>query len=283
MPPDRMQRTRSCFGQKIQLSARRQPAHFNPMTQPATPLLSEPGQIRVLKVICILVCVLSVSCVQGGEGSPLALLSTNTPPQTISPEMTQQSNSNEIKRAALLREALQYADKQAEDRAHGVPLPPSEFPFPAPDAGPHRPPPSYVNLYGIKDNYPNYLECIYDVDEKKYNQSEDPKWFIESLKQTRHFGPERFPPIRWIAVVIQNRAEHKDASTFEQSFKVGAIFRASDVFDSSRDLSQLVTNAIMDRHPFKYDQPQSKFFVGEQRWLIVEQHAATNNPTAGSH
>ena len=37
-------------GQKIQLSARRQPAHFNPMTQPATPLLSEPGQTNCQRI-----------------------------------------------------------------------------------------------------------------------------------------------------------------------------------------------------------------------------------------
>ena len=254
------------------------------MTQPATPLLSKPGQTRVLKIICILVCVLSVSCVRGGEGSPPALLPTNTPSQTSSPEMTQQSKSNETERAAALREALQYAAKQAEDRAHGVPLPPSAFSFPNPDAGPHRPPPSYVNFYGVDDHYPNYLECVYDVDEKNYNQSKEPKWFIESLKQIRHSGPEKFPPIKWIAVVIKNRAEHKDASTFEQSFKVGAIFKASEVFDSSHNLSHLVAIAVMDRHPFFLDLKKPELFPAEQqRWIIVEQHAATNSPTAGSH
>jgi hypothetical protein len=35
-------------GQIIQLSACREPAHFNPMTQPATPLLSESGQTRIV-------------------------------------------------------------------------------------------------------------------------------------------------------------------------------------------------------------------------------------------
>lgn len=208
-------------------------------------------------------------CVYGGEGLPSA--STNT-----SPQMTQPSKNDEAERAAALRKALQHSAKEAEDRAHGIPLPPSAFPLPNPDAGPHRPPPSYVNLYDVDDNYPSYLECIYDVDEKNYNQSKEPKWFVESLKQTRHFGLEKFPPIRWIAVVIKNRAEHKDASTFEQSFKVGAVFKASDVFDSSRDLSQLVANAVMNRHPFKYD-PQGE---QQQRWLIVEQHA-TNTPTTG--
>jgi hypothetical protein len=77
--------------------------------------------------------------------------------------------------------------------------------------------------------------------------------------------------------LIQKRAgaEHKDVNTFEQSHKVGAIFRASDVFDSSRDLSQLVADAAKDRHPFKYD------LIDQGRWLIVERHSVTNKPTTG--
>jgi hypothetical protein len=269
-------------GQKIQLSARQPPAHFNPMTQPATPLLSEPGQTRILKIICILVCVLSVSCVHSGEDSPPALLSTNAPPQTISPKMTQQSKSNETERAAALREAFQYAAKQAEDRAHGVPLPPSQFPFPNYDAGPLRPPPILVNVYCMNDHYPDYLLCQYDVDEKNYDRSNEPKSFKAALKQVRHSGPKEFPPIKWVAIIIYNRGDYKDENTtFEQCTKVGAIFKASDVFDSSHDLSQMIAAAAMDRHPFKYDTTQPT--PGEQqRWIIVEQHAATNLPTAGS-
>ena len=69
-------------------------------------------------------------------------------------------------------------------------------------------------------------------------------------------------------------------STIDQAHKVGAIFKASDVFDSSRDLSQLIASADMDRHPFKLDRQQQT--PGEQqRWIIVEQHATTNNPTTG--
>jgi hypothetical protein len=83
-----------------------------------------------------------------------------------------------------------------------------------------------------------------------------------------------------VAVAIHNRAEQKGVSTFEQSFKVGAIFKASDVFDSSCDLSQLTARADMNRHPFKYD-PQQPTPGEQQRWLVVEQHA-TNNPTTGS-
>jgi hypothetical protein len=79
-------------------------------------------------------------------------------------------------------------------------------------------------------------------------------------------------------VVVRNVAEHKGASTFEQSFKVGAIFKASDVFDSSSDLSQLVTHADMDRHPFLLDLKRPDLFPAEQqRWMIVERHAATNS------
>jgi len=36
----------------------------------------------------------------------------------------------------------------------------------------------------------------------------------------------------------------------KKSFKVGVLFKASDVFDSLSDLSQLVAGAEMDRHPF---------------------------------
>jgi hypothetical protein len=163
-------------------------------------------------------------------------------------------------------------------RVNGMPEPSSQFPLPNAEAYAHHPLPAYVNFYCINDHYPDYLLCQYDVDEKNYDQSKESAWFIESLKQIRHSGPTKFPrSIQWVAVIIKNRAEHKDASTFEQSHKVGAIFRASDVFDSSHNLSQLVASAVMDRHPFKYDQIQPD----SQRVLIVEQHSATNKPTTG--
>jgi hypothetical protein len=141
-----------------------------------------------------------------------------------------------------------------------------------------HPRPNYVNFYGINDHYPEYLLCEYPVDEKKYDQANEPKWFKAALKQIYHSGPTKFPPIKWVAVAVCNVAEHKDASTFEQSFKVGAIFKASDVFDSSSDLSQLVTHADMDRHPFFLDMKRPDLFPAEQqRWMIVERHAATNS------
>jgi hypothetical protein len=158
--------------------------------------------------------------------------------------------------------------------------PPSEWPFPNYQAGPLNPRPIHINLYDVNDKYSEYLLCEYDVEEKAYSKSDEQKWIEDSLIQVRHYGQQSFPPVGWVAVAINNRAEHKNASTFEQSFKAGVIFKASDVFDSSRSLSQLVAGVEIDRHPFKYDKTQPT--PGEQqRWIIVEYHAATNNPTAG--
>jgi hypothetical protein len=135
----------------------------------------------------------------------------------------------------------------------------------------------------IETLYPDYLQCQYDVDEKNYNQSDEPKWFTAALKQIRRSGPQEFPSLKWIAVIIVNRAGWNGASTFEQAHKVGAIFKASDVFDSSHDLSQLIAHADMDRHPFFLDPQRSKYIpIEQQRWMIVERHA-TNNPTKGSY
>jgi hypothetical protein len=123
--------------------------------------------------------------------------------------------------------------------------------------------------------------CSYNVDEYPYDRTREPEWFKAALGGIRQSGSDKFPPIKWIAVIIFNHREHKDAATFERSFKVGAIFKASDVFDSSHDLSQLVAGAEMDRHPFKYDK-HPRIADEQQRWLIVERHA-TNNPTTGSN
>lgn len=222
---------------------------------------------------------LSVGCIPNGGGSPSVLSATNTRPQMTSREFAALPGSNAADRAAF----DDYAAKQREDRIRGVPPPPSQFPFPNVYGEPLRPSPNHVNFYGINDHYPNYLLCMYDVDEKNYAQSRETKWFKAALKQIRHSGPTKFPPIKWIAVAIHNVAEHKDASTFEQSFKVGVIFKANDVFDSSQDLSQLVAGAKMDRRPFKYDRQRSKLFPAEQqRWMIVERHATTNHVNNGS-
>lgn len=177
-----------------------------------------------------------------------------------------------------------YVAKQMEDRIRGVPPPPSQFPFPNVEGWTMHPVPNYVNFYRIDDQYPKYLLCEYPVNEKNYKQAKEAKWFEVALKQVRKYGPTRFPPIEWIAVAVRNVAEHKDASTFEQSFKVGAIFPARDVFDSSRGISQLVANVVMNRHPFKYDPQQSEVFPSKQeRWIIVEQHAARMSGATNSN
>jgi hypothetical protein len=251
------------------------------MTQPATPLLSEPGQNRVLKVICILICVLSVSCVRAGEGSPSVPSATNPSAQTTSGQDTNKSGSGDyIPSNNVVPIDWEKVDKENEERLRNPH--PSDWPFPNFETGPGRPLPIHVNFYRVNDRYPAYLLCQYDVKEKNYNQTNEPEWFKASLKQIRHSGPKKFPPIKWVAVIIVNRAEWKDASTFEQSCKVATIFKADDVFNHWRRLSSLIAQAEMDRHPFKYDTTQPT--PGEQqRWIIVEQHAATNSPTTGSN
>ena len=199
--------------------------------------------------------------------------------QMVSNKITQPPeslNSN----ADSSRPALTEGERIYEERMHGVPPPPSFFPFPNPEVGPQRPPPIKINFYAVNDDAPEYLLCQYDVDEDNYNQVEELKWFKAALDQVRHSGQKAFPPIKWVAVMISNRAEDKDVSTAEQSRKVAAIFKANDVFDHSHDLSQLVAHAEMDRHPFKYD-PTQPTPGKQQRWMTVERHAATNSPTTG--
>jgi hypothetical protein len=197
------------------------------MTQPAAPLLSGSGPTRVLKVICILVCVLSAGCASNHEGSPSVLSATNAPPQM---------NSNELAKArAMIAGAMnEKARKEYEDRLRGIPPPPSQFPFPNVEGYAHHPPPDYINFYAVDDRYPVYLQCEYGVDQKNYSQSNEPKWFKAALKQIRHFGPTKFPPIKWIAVIINNDAEWKDVSTIDQAHKVGAIFKTRALFLTRR-------------------------------------------------
>jgi hypothetical protein len=179
-----------------------------------------------------------------------------------------------------VREAFAYSDLMVKARVNGMPEPPSQFPLPNAEAYAHHPLPAYVNFYCINDHYPDYLLCQYDVDEKNYGQSKESGWFKAALKQVRRSGPKKFPLIDWVAIVIDNRADWKGPGTFEQCYKVGAIFKAGDVFGSSHALSQLVADAAKDRHPFKYDQIQPTP-GDQQRWLIVERHSVTNKPTAG--
>jgi len=49
--------------------------------------------------------------------------------------------------------------------------------------------------------------CASMMLKKDYNQTNEPEWFKASLKQIRHSGPKKFPPIKWVAVIIVNRAE----------------------------------------------------------------------------
>jgi hypothetical protein len=206
------------------------------------------------------------------EQNPNQFSRTNTSPgevrtsdadyqQNISAGMAESQSEYE----AMIRNASATSNRAVSHR-----------PLPNFQAGPLRPRPAYLNFYHLNDARPDYLLCEYRVDEISYNQANEPKWFKAALTQIRHSGKKKFPPIKWVAVVIRNGVEHKGASTFEQSFKVGAIFKASDVFNRWRRLSPLVAQTRTDRHPFHFD--QSRPTPGEQqRWTIVERHAAANH------
>lgn len=139
-----------------------------------------------------------------------------------------------------------------------------------------------INFYEMHDRYPGYLLCTYDVSENHYDQSNESAWFEAALLQIRGSGPESFSPFKWVAIVIANAAEHKGESTFEQSFKVGAVFSDRDVFDPSGDLAPLIARVDKDRRPFAYDLKQPT--PGEQqRWLIVERHMAATGAGTSSN
>jgi hypothetical protein len=219
--------------------------------------------VYLTSVVLAIACCFSLGCGKAGEDS------SSTPTQTV-------GNFDQQAYQKAKDEALADAQKAYEARAHGATTAP---PFRLPNTfDPEQPIPDYLNFYDINDRYPAYLLCEYSVEQKDYNQSKEAGWFKAALEQVRTSGPKKFPPIQWVAVIIINRAEWKGATTFEEAHKVGAIFKASDVFNPSCNLSQLVIHTDMERHPFEYDtsQPTPE---GQQRWLIVERHAATNGAT----
>lgn len=159
---------------------------------------------------------------------------------------------------------------------------PSQKSLPNFAAGPGLPLPLGMNFYQQDEHYPGYIICTYDVSEKHYDPANEPEWFRAAIVQIRGAGQDRFPSVSWFAIIIVNRAEWHGASTFEQAHKVGAIFKASDVFYPDNDPLQLIAHATMDRHPFHLDLQKSEYFPSDQQhWLIVERHAATNGvPTS---
>ena len=236
----------------------------------------------------------------GPEASPKDSLATQSSAQTQLSHDTNEGNWHwdQAKADALLYKAnhdedyqrskeagLAYAQMIYERKMHDPEFlrnpPRSEWPFPNFETGPGRPLPIHVNFYCMNDHYPEHLLCEYDVDEPNYDATKEPEWFGEALKLIRRSGPGKFPPVAWIAVIICNRAESKGVATFEEAHKVGAVFKAADIFNRSIALSSLVAHADRDSHPFRYNTSQPT--PGEQqRWVIVEQHAATNHATAGA-
>jgi hypothetical protein len=202
---------------------------------------------------------------QPGTTAPQATIqNSNRPPIGLADEEYQKAKD----------EALAASDREYEARARGELPPLSQFKLPN-TFDPEQPIPDYLNFYGINDHYPTYLLCEYRVNKREYNQSDETRWFNAALVQVRESGSTNFPPLKWIAIIIINRAEWNGVGTFERAHKIGAIFNASDVFNPSCNLWQLAVQTKKDQHPFKYDTSQPT--PGEQqRWTIVERHALTN-------
>jgi hypothetical protein len=148
------------------------------------------------------------------------------------------------------------------------------MPLPNWVSGPGHPRPMGMNFYEIEEQYPDYVICTYDISEKHYDRTNEREWFEAAILQIRGVGKQRFPPVKWFAIVILNRAEFVDRNTIDQSYKVGTILKANQVFDIQQDPMRLVDQAEMDRRPFKVD-PNTQ----QDRWINVERHAATNQIT----
>jgi hypothetical protein len=160
--------------------------------------------------------------------------------------------------------------------------PSNEIPLPNFEGRPGVSPPIGVNFYMVFKDYPDYLLCKYDVWEEHYDRTNEPAWFIAALGQIRDLGPNRFPPERYIAIAIFNRAEHRDEKSYAQAYKVAAIFDVNGVFDPSVDIGELMGRTRMDRQPFVYD-PQQSTPSQQQRWVIVERHAAATRAAGGAN
>ncbi len=205
-----------------------------------------------------------VSCGRGGPA-----------PEGQDKTQSTDEDYQKAKDAALAQARREYEAKMRNP-------PPREIPLPNFPTGPGRPPPDEINFYSINPHYAGYLLCSYDFKENHYDPNKEPARFGAALAQIRGTGRDRFPPIRWIAVIICNYAQGVAQHPIGETATAGAIFDASDVFDPSRDISQLVAQAKLDRRPFLYDRSQPT--PGEQaRWLIVERHAAANPSAPGSN
>ncbi len=204
---------------------------------------------------------------------PRVPLSESTAGEALTREKTQNTHLRESRAHMSSGEeyrrekykALERADKL---RKEGVGASPG-IPLPNFVSGPGVPRPVGINLYQQREYYPGYLMCLYDVEERRYDPDNEAGWCRAALLQIRGEGPGRFPPFKWVAVIIRNRVDQRLVG-YQQAHKAGAIFDLAKVFNPAVDPEQLVSHVKIDRHPLEYDSTRPT--PGEQdRWLIVEQ------------
>jgi hypothetical protein len=177
--------------------------------------------------------------------------------------------------------------------------------------------PTYTNFYEQLDEYPDYAIAEYTIDEP-YDVRSDLRHLRESLRlcrttfgkafKTRKLqrfnsedgydqqtfetkpGYHAFLPFdpRFVLIAIQNRAEHKGASTFASSYKVAFIVPAEIVFSRSYDFEKVSRAAYVNRDPFRLDPPSAEekkkgqYFVGHYRWVAIEMHEQLQAGRGGS-
>ena len=220
---------------------------------------------RLMRVALAVGCCLSTGCGRNRNGP------TDSSSAKGSDGMLSE-DSNQWSKEAYER-AFAHADKEG----------PPKWSLPNFVAGPGMPRPDAVNFYRIDKHYLAYLLCEYDVRETHYDQGNEPEWFKAALLQIRATGRDKFPPfVKWVAVIICNRAEGVAGHPIAESSKAGATFDASEIFDPTLDISQLVAQADVDRHPSKYN-PQGQETWDVERWLIVERHAAATATATNSN
>jgi hypothetical protein len=226
---------------------------------------------RVVTRLLFFVLPLSLFCGCGhNESSATNTVSRNT----------NQPQWSETQQKAYQREKEEALAEAERLRNQNLQKPPQhEVPLPNYDTGPGRPLPLGINFYEKRDYYPGYLLCTYNINESHYDPSNESEWFRAALLQIRAKESFNFPPTKWVAVVIRNRAQYKDTNTFAQCYRVGAIFDAKSVFDHEVNLRALITGPVVDRQPLNFDstRPTPR---EQQRWLIVEKHMRANQPTA---
>lgn len=132
----------------------------------------------------------------------------------------------------------------------------------------------WKNLYEFDFRYPDHGISIFVIDELPYRKEMNRKYLSYSINQCREsFGdayrlqsllrpamdgrPIPFS-IKFVVIIIQNRAEHQNTRSFEKSHKFGVVLPASEVFDTSKDTNSIAETCELDYFPISFSIPTAE-------------------------